>query len=269
MSKVTVYLIGGLGNNLFQMSYAENLKKDYDKVVFNTYLQKKNVLTKFLGWTIHPNEIIDSMLQEEIVCDTFNFLDFFYVLCIFFLAKTRIVDLSDSNKNKCFLNRVIGYWQQNVQQSTPFLEKLKFLALALKTKSDISKQINRNIIHVRRGDFDEKIQISMDYYKDAIEACGLNNFVVVTNDRSVISEFSSLFPDVSFELSIGGSQIDDFVIMTNASLMITSNSTFSYWASQIEPVPIVYYPRKISCIKPWNYNLSNDVQVAVDSFRAK
>ena len=51
--KVTIWLMGGYGNQLFQYNYGEFLRsKGYD-VSYNHYLLSRNITTRMLGWTIH------------------------------------------------------------------------------------------------------------------------------------------------------------------------------------------------------------------------
>ena len=57
--------MGGLGNQLFQINYANYLKKRGIKVNIFNNLCFENFLTKNLGWTIHEY-VLDQIIDDEI-----------------------------------------------------------------------------------------------------------------------------------------------------------------------------------------------------------
>lgn len=266
MSEVTVYLMGGLGNNLFQIAHAEELKVKYDKVNFNIYLQKKNWLTEILGWSIHPTDLTSELIKEESIIDEFSLVDYIYIFFVFVFVRIGFVNLNNAEKCTVFMRRTIGYWQKNNRLNKVFMNRLFSVVNDFKLEFHNLKQFNMNIIHIRRGDFDKNIQLDFSYYDIAIQTSNETNFVLVTNDRSVLNEFKENYPNMNFVLSTGGSQIEDFIIMAKASLVITSNSTFAYWATQINPVPIIYYPSNLSSTRAWEYTLLNNECISIQAF---
>lgn len=263
--KLIIYLFGGLGNNLFQMAFADNLSEDYD-IIYNTYFQKKNFLTKLFGWSIHPTDVLEKVLESEKTCDTINIVDIFYLCAVFFMSKINKLDIFDVIKLPVFCGRCFSYGQKNVIISKEFLSNLRVKIFNLNYNDKLQKQFFKNVIHIRRGDFSQDIQLDMDFYKKAIYYSNCKEFIVVTNDHSVIHELKLVFPYINFELSVGRSQLDDFLIMSKANLLILSNSTFSYWSSQIGIVKLIIYPSKIKKNRFWTFPLINNKSIKVDSF---
>jgi hypothetical protein len=94
-------------------------------------------------------------------------------------------------------------------------------------------------VHVRRGDYLNIPHIlpvlPLEYYEtaiaDAVRHWKVRRFVVYTDDPGwVRSNFLTRFPSYRIELSTHGSDVDDFVGLTECSSLITANSTFSLMA---------------------------------------
>jgi hypothetical protein len=247
----TIFLSGGLGNNLFQISYADKISNEYD-IVFNTYLQNDNWFTRKLGWSIHPTEICDVLLEGRKTVKRFNFVDFSFTSIVFLLSKLRIFDLHDCNKVPSFWNRIYSKFEVNFTANEEFFIKSDN-KLDESEFNHIVEQFGLDVIHVRRGDFEKNIQLDIEYYKEAVNRHGGKSFVVVTNDKTVVDELRSSIDHVEFLDSIGKSQKEDFYILKNSRSIILSNSTFSYWASQIGNVPTIYYPDFIKPKKEWTF----------------
>lgn len=263
--KLTIYLSGGLGNNLFQMAHADFLEDKYD-ITYNTFLQKQNWFTKILGWSIHPTDVVDVLLMNKNIEDRLKIKDYVFLILVFLLSKLKVIDLYDTKKAPLFLGRTYSKCEVNVQVKDSFLVFLKN-KMDVSFKADkISEQFCKNILHVRRGDFSSEIQLDFDYYKKAISKSKKTSFILISNDSSVIEEFRLKFPSVIFINSLGKSQNDDFLIMSKADTLILSNSTYSYWASQVCPVDNVIYPSRISSKKVWSFPLCNKNRHLINSF---
>jgi hypothetical protein len=271
MKKMILYLIGGSGNNYFQMSFAERLKLEGYDITYNTFFTRNNFVTRLLGWKIHPSGEVDRLLKSERVVDRLSFIDLIYLGVVIFFSKIGVFDLSSSSRNKVFFGRALGYWQKDSYLNLQFLKKLKSFFYSEGFEDHLIPFLNSNVIHVRRGDFSILDQLDMEYYQNAINTLDVKDFVIVTNDDSVLGEFKTfLSPDVCIRLSGGVNQLEDFLIMLTARKLVMSNSTFCYWASQIGGVDEVVYPSKLSEVKYWNLDVGNRVKREVSSiFRSQ
>lgn len=266
MKKIKIFLIGGLGNNLFQLSYGENLKKEGFNVQYNTFLKEKNVFTSILGWTIHPSGDLDSLLEDDEVSKNINLIDFSYLLFVYLFKALNLVDFQTSCKNKIFWGRGIGYWQKYVPLDIGFIKKVKKSMLdSVLHFSEFSKA--ENVLHVRRGDFQSADQLSIEYYRNALNRLKEKKYTLVTDDKSIIDEFRNVFKnEFDFQLSTAKSLSQDLSIIANSNKLIMSNSTFCYWASQIGEVETVIYPSQLSKRKNWCLELNNSNAIKLKAF---
>jgi hypothetical protein len=94
-------------------------------------------------------------------------------------------------------------------------------------------------VHVRRGDYLKSPHIfpvlPLEYYEaaidDAVRRWNVRQFVVYTDDPVwVRSALLPQLPSRRIELAAVGSDIDDFVRLTECKWLITANSTFSLMA---------------------------------------
>jgi hypothetical protein len=270
MKNVNVFLIGGLGNNLFQISLGDYLKQTGHRVTYNSYFLKKNFITKFMGWTIHSSEVTNEILKAEEVRSGLNFVDIFYLLVFFSLSKLKLLDISSPNKNKIFFRRCLGYWQENNVINKNFVDRVKSYFYKGVTSEAY------NVIHVRRGDFSECSQLTWSYYLDAIKVMKENKYMIIANQDDVFYEFQERLKNeklkckVEFIKSTGKNFKEDFSLMIGANKVIMSNSTFCYWAVQLGNSVMSIYPNKISPNRYWKYCMNNMKSMQINAkFRRK
>lgn len=95
-------------------------------------------------------------------------------------------------------------------------------------------------ISVRRGDYLQlshyHYNLQLDYYKQAMEIMGKKNFIVFSNDIEWCKN-QDLFKDCEFFQDGDGTRtwedLKDFYTMSGCRNFILSNSTFCYWAQEI------------------------------------
>jgi hypothetical protein len=92
---------------------------------------------------------------------------------------------------------------------------------------------NYQVIHIRRGDYSES-KFGLLHFGFYLHSLAENlPLVVCTDDTSLISEIESYFqPEVIFSPS-NSSAWESIAVISNASYIIGSNSTFSWWASVV------------------------------------
>ena len=230
---------GGLGNQLFTISFAQYLKiSDYKVFVDTSFYNSSHD---------YPREL-------HIDIEKFGFTRInFKNDKMFNLLKTRFEEVEDlTNLNTKILNRFKGYYQD-----TKFLDK-QYLIDKLSIQS--TKSEKSVMVHIRRGDYiGLNEELKFEYYASAIKklekklgSCELSIF---TDDHDLkIEDFKSfnvnkLFNDKKDDV------LETFKKMTQFQNFIISNSTFSFLAAFLgqEKSSLIY------CPYPWMRN--SDVEI--------
>lgn len=223
---VTVYLQGGLGNQLFQLAFIDFVSKKNNvpaKISTTrspgTIHSKENYFdTIFKNWIDHyTTDKINSIINEENLT-----LDVYY------------------NSNTMYH----GYFQDFEYTDTirdTFIPKLVFDRNILTKYPDISSKF---FIHVRGGDYLwsglglHNIDLSL-YYKKCMELCTNEDFVVFTNDI----EYTNKILGDKFPI-IQESELDTLYLMSQCKGAICANSSFSWWGAYLNPNRPIYMPSK-------------------------
>lgn len=244
--RVIVYLMGGLGNVLFQINYAHNLRSRGFDVVLNGYLLNENFITKkILGWSSHDTL---SLLKDLDVISLFKFEN---RITIYFLLGllSKIVNknifscqyfgLAAPECENLKATHLFGYFHIKNPICSEFVSIVK-RAIAnnicrpdLKRVKENLRQIGTSwVIHIRGGDykFDQNFAIDMDYYIEATK--GKDNFYVITNDRNYSEKVLSNI-NLKFDFVCSNDALEDFLILTISNNKILANSTFSWWAAEL------------------------------------
>jgi hypothetical protein len=253
----TVFLIGGLGNNFFQLNFAT---KSFDRFCVCEIFTNP-VVSKILSQSSHPRLVRELLPSLHFSIPLFNILVLFLDLSLGYLFGVTlfsVIDLRKVSARPIFRPiNIIGYFQYGVKLSD--FSKICVVRQSL----PISKP--SLLLHVRGGDF-RKLGIELDYERyravllKASSNCGPTT--VVSNDLDWAKTIcSKLGVNVSFE---GGSIMDDFFLLNSASSVVCSNSTFSIFAALAErKIGSVYIPRELAHI----FNLTEDsVNFEVDFF---
>lgn len=243
MKKIGVVDIkGGLGNQLFQISYAKYLKSQGLKVYLDTSFFNSD--HKF------PRKL-------EIDLSKFGFKEIKFKNNFLFRTLDSIFVEEDSfnSSDLKLINRFVGYYQ-NLKYIKLIREEL-FKNLQLDT--DIK---NKDLValHVRKTDYSIIGQELSDlYYKNAIDQIlKFNNklqFDIFTDDENLILD-TNVYRNINkvYKPIPSQSAIDVINSMINYKNYILANSSFSALAAYITPInnQLVFYP------DPWwrNSNVS-------------
>ncbi|MEQ2025037.1 alpha-1,2-fucosyltransferase [Xenorhabdus szentirmaii] len=253
MKKKTIFLGGGLGNNLFQIAYGEFLTQKGYHICYNSYLTKKNIITKLLGWSIHNNEITHRLLKDKNVSDSINLMDIIFLAFSFFNKKIthdNLYNAPESNSKRYF-----GYALQGCH-----LRKEVFSILSQDIRQLFYDKTCQNeidtVLHIRRGDFSKECALTDSYYIEALKRLKPQGDVIVVTDEPKIIDYvkNNIYKNV--KLSSGKSMLDDFFTIFNAKNVIMSNSTYCYWACILGDVERTTYPSKISTKQDWLFSLN-------------
>jgi hypothetical protein len=204
-----IYLMGGLGNRLFQ--YYEFIRMG-KKFALCSYLTRYNLSTWFLGWTIHENTRIDTLFNAE--RGTFFMFVAHYLL------------------NKFKLRKSYFEYFQPLKWDDATIEELR-----AKILPEISMIASVNcVLHYRGTDSEWANEIN-NYYSQILNL--QEDFILVTDDNVLAEQILNLrLPYVCRSLE------EDFSLMLAAKVLVVGPSTLSWWAAILsKSVETVYMPR--------------------------
>jgi len=259
---VILDIMGGLGNQIFQLSLGIYLKNSGFNVIINPhwYSDEKNFTD---GTTKRNLEINLELFEFKIIGkNTLFFLNFFNKFYINkALEKINFYKLHEGqnfNINEIAkINRLTGYWQNEnaLFENIPLIKK-NILSFYTNLKDEELLE-NKIAVHIRKGDY-EKIDETLPdtYYLRALNDIFQNNEFEydIFTDQSEVDFNKDLYKNAkNIYYSDDESSIKDLIKMFNYSIYIISNSTFSLLAALMSnvPNPVVYFP------SPWFKNLNH------------
>lgn len=239
---LTLFVKGGLGNQIMQWVYAESLarKNGFNLIVCSRLLESRSravrgVTSRSLSRTIRSlSNLIESNGFYYLFCRCLNRIPIFKNLLagnnqiaspkkIFDLPRTRCV-LTDGTSPLIF-----GY---------DFLPEWKQVHKEIKAALDVNTDIG---VHVRRGDYIDKnsgfFALGKDYYMEAINIA----MSMLKQKRSKVTVFSDdplwcmkNLSSPKWEILISGSGPEkDLYAMSKMKALVISNSSFSAVAAHL------------------------------------
>lgn len=267
--QTTVYLNGGLGNQLFQFANGieisrtrtsslyldtryldQDVKRDYALDIFEIPQNKSFELSgSRMSLTSHDNKCTCEPIQ---IMES----DFFYS------DYTSQVH----HKGHLFLH---GYWQSPLY----FRKSSELIKNFLNQSLDSQIETNYAVMHIRRGDFlsDSRTRefhgiLDLEYYSRAVRIISkeINKIYLVSDNLSeaskILSKLAVLFPQNDFILTEESmSEKECISIMAYASFVITANSSFSWWGSYLGLEKTVIAPRNYFSSKTLRINNITDL----------
>ena len=241
-------MVGGLGNQLFQIAALLKYKRHKEKVIIS-----------FLGDIHIPKRenCLRSIFEipDWLYFDNSRNLNLFIKLFARSSAGLRfgsylpLVGINDRNfyNNKYYFSNqkllfLDGYFNQNwtYSQLNSVLRILKLKPIKL-DKEQLELCNNNVLIHIRGGDFLSIKNLNIckiDYYKNSIKYAlskGLKKFIVICEDqrygKQVIKELKKCFTNLQIKILKSDTIKNDFNLIRSSQVAILSNSTFSWWAS--------------------------------------
>jgi hypothetical protein len=232
-----IYLMGGLGNNIFQVLATLD---DEHQVEYNSFLQLRNAITRLLGWTIHEN-VIEQLFDLKVIKPRGFLIS--EGLDIILLSCSKILGCKVLSRNymirtpsaKEIINSTTlgGYMHPvSLEQFNLLSNKRHFLKVSL-------ERVNQIGVHIRRGDLGDNTALGLldsetfnKVVKKEISYSGYK-VVVYTNDKGWCQR--NLTFDYEFSQSLPGLNpvVSDFIGLASSATLICSNSTFSYTAAML------------------------------------
>lgn len=220
----TVWLMGGLGNQLFQINHAAYISSLGYEVQLNFYLTQRNIVTKLLGWSTHEFIALDYIVDQKFVCET--------KLAPIILAKCGLFNYYsnfDVDNHNC--QNQFGY-RQNKELNQKIFFKHKFPQNASQEEF---------VMHFRAGDMNSKND-AFDYYDKILSKFKSTSIKVITNAVDEFKIIQQRFPNIDFKIQ-SGSLIDDFSYMLGAKRFIGAPSTLSWWAAKLSQKKELFLPQ--------------------------
>jgi hypothetical protein len=246
MSRKIVYLMGGLGNVLFQLNYLYNLRAAGISASADCTLLKNGFIAqRVLGWSDHRTLDILSGLQllSDIDGQSRGHINILAGAVAKFFGRdvlsARYCGLVAPLIGAVSADHLFGYFHERNSINIEFVKKIRLGILELISTPEFSYVRealsfvgNEFVVHVRGGDYahDAAFAISGEYYKKALS--GQRKCYIVTNDK----DFSrNIFKDieVKYEFLETKTALEDFIFLALSESKILANSTFSWWAAEL------------------------------------
>ena len=231
MIQKKIWLMGGIGNNLFQIFLGYILEKKNYRIHYVSNLTKKNWVTKFLGWTIHDNTYRFFLKNDQII-ESSNLLVLLGMISkktgfnIFNVKYVKVINTSGFEK----ANNFFGYFQDKLflkkheEEFHDFCSSIHRIIL-----SNNPLQAGKTVVHFRGGD-SLWAKENLGYYlaiKKRIKY--LDMVEIISDDLDAAKIFFGKSKNYKFSQST--SPLTDFQTIVLASNIYCAPSTFSWWAA--------------------------------------
>lgn len=242
MVLVIPYLMGGLGNWLFQVAAATLWGKDHSVVLSHNHCDKSPHSS-----TDYFTTILRNFKQENIDIPLHRINE-----------RAKLYPLAEPihiRENTLF----IGYFHSWRYVPPGFRDMLTFENPALLEK--YPKLSESCFLHVRGGDYVghwlHDVGLAKRYYPSTIQFMkekGITRFSVFTNDREYCKRQEYL-KGLEYDI-IDENELDTLYLMTQCKAGIAANSSFSWWGAYLNPNRLLCLPSK------W----FNDVEFTLDGY---
>jgi hypothetical protein len=236
---VAVWILGGVGNQLFQFAtaYALSQENGFQLILdrnFKGYFREEALRTlgiNFLDWE-GPRPSVDKYDVQNAPYKIFVEKDFSY--------DSSIWDIKDS----CYL---YGYWSSPKyfkKYSIDIKKLISFEHVITARISDLISKLggsNTVSLHLRRGDYNTPEGIAsfgllgIDYYERArdllLRSIPNATFFIFSDDVAIAKEMFQSWGNCVFVNT--NSALEDLYLMTLAQNHIIANSTFSWWGAYL------------------------------------
>jgi hypothetical protein len=220
MPRFKVSLIGGFGNWMFQVAFAEYLRHQYGvDVKLHLYEVGHHSDTDLMS------SVFANWKDTACISQDYNFIFREYALHPPHDYIKNTIGISDSITIYMF-----GFFQDYKHIVPSFLEKLSLPSESLVRHPSIENTV---FIHIRGGDYvgDNYYGLDLDeYYVKAIQHFPEDTkFSIFTNDLPYMKT-KKFLQNISYQV-IHENELDSMFLMSKCSGGICANSTFSWWGA--------------------------------------
>lgn len=226
---LTVDLVGGIGNQLFQLAVADHVSKIKNYTFYLRHLNSpytghsnlKYFESVFSNWRV--------FLKEDILPGTI-FQEHSY--------EYNIENIRGENIE------LHGYFQNYKYIEEDFCSKLIFDTKILSKYPNIGNTV---FLHIRGGDYINNwvhdVELDTNYYKKAIKKFPEGtHFSIFTNDIEY-AKSKSFLNNISHSF-VNENELDSLFLMSQCSGGICANSTFSWWGAFLNRDRKLTFPSK-------------------------
>ena len=231
-----IVLVGGLGNNLFQLNFFFRFSSlSSSSNVFYLFDTPFSIFLRRLRGVSSYN--INPLIYKLVPNAKFVNLGYFSLAALAlsrFFSKKIFSHLWMDQSCKdvtIFQSKVCrSYFMNDIPISDYFVSRIRDVLEIGDTL------IPRICLHMRFNDSSFKA-LPSDYYKRALDYALLYDsslkVYVISNDREKVLQYLSFLNSPVDVTIISGAIQDDFIFMSQSSFLVCSNSTFSWWASEV------------------------------------
>jgi len=267
---VIVRLVGGLGNQLFQLQFGQTFSK------LNS--SKMLVDDSFLQASRKSHEVLscDSLLDESeiVTLSKFHLRTRRCVERLFFKLDCTLprclgpMYIFENERPLSFRSQqfiIDGFWQDKKYLNKDFIEyvRIKMLNIQHWGKNCSTSEV---CVHVRRGDYLTnknwfalaQSTVPVQYYLDAFEfmySCkGLRKFHLYTDDEPWAQSVFGCDERVEIIKSSNFTSVELLTRMSQYYNYIIANSTLSWWAAVLSP----FSSKVVVLPKQWSVKMNSD-----------
>ena len=231
-----VFLMGGVGNQLFQIARACSHRDNGHDVYILKLSRHTKLIYRLIGFTFHD----DWVDIEKVLCKLsfktkeISYKQMLILIFLFMMRKLGINKYFDTKIDEApnFLNKLIdvGYFQSSKHLTSNAVEDVGHALIdILNISSDTDN--SSMVLHIRGGDFSETDRLKDHDIKKVKDLAQRRNLQIkiVTNDKIFAKQVTGINENISINNS--NSALDDFIFLTGSKLLFLSNSTFAFWAA--------------------------------------
>lgn len=216
-------LMGGLGNQMFQISCAVSLAKSNNE----TYgFDFENCYTPNQGYK--SSKYLDSIFKNLPNVKNFNFKNIYHEPKFSFskIPYQKNLLLSGYFQSEKYFSENKDFIKSLFVFDNMYFEKIKNLFTL-----DFE---NTTCIHIRRGDYlkfkDFHLTCDSNYYNKAMSLIDSKNYIFISDD---IDWVKKNFGNSNFTYSETNDEILDFCLMLLSKNIIISNSSYGWWGAYL------------------------------------
>jgi hypothetical protein len=282
--KLIIPLMGGLGNQLFQFSFGLYLNKAHEiEISFTDILLKSSRAGNMTRRSLAIGSLLDVDDLNKLTAAKYLMLEtadrMFDGVIAGEESTDSILPIKLTNRTRA----ARGYFQN--YKFPDFIKNELIEKISSSSEFNISRNLctqKRICVHMRYGDYASNLQTrnfhgltAVNYYVEQVQKLsqefGIRSVLIVSDeaDRAFL-EFSELLVDKDIEISVSAATSDqsDLSEIANSSIVVTSNSSFSWWGAWFANT---IHNSTIVCPDPWfaDSNMSNPHLIKPDWRTAK
>ena len=236
-----VFLMGGVGNQLFQIARACSHRENGCEVSILRLSRNEKHIYRLIGFTHHEDWIdIDRVLNKlDINTKEVSYSQMLTLMFLFILRKLGVNRYFDTkideapNSYTKFID--VGYYQSEKHLTS---NSVKEVGNALIDLLGISSDKDNSgiVLHIRGDDFFEADRLKgydIERVKDLARRRKLK-IHIVTNDKKFALEVCGSSENIFVNDS--SSARDDFIFLGRSNVLFLSNSTFAFWAATVASI---------------------------------